>query len=144
MANIKTVADTKIGDTITDETPIPRSSLCPASKKSSPWFSPGSTPWTPMNTPSFAKPWKTAPQRFVVLLRTGEFGRTRIRLPLRLSRPAPHGDHQERLEREFNLELITTAPGVRYKITKTDGTLVEVDNPSRWPDPSEIAKVKSR
>ena len=49
---------------------------------------------------------------------------------------------QERLEREFNLELITTAPGVRYKITKTDGTLIEVDNPSRWPDPSEIAKVQ--
>ena len=49
---------------------------------------------------------------------------------------------QERLEREFNLELITTAPGVRYKITKTDGELIEVDNPSRWPDPSEIAKVQ--
>ena len=49
---------------------------------------------------------------------------------------------QERLEREFNLELITTAPGVRYKITKTDGVLIEVDNPSRWPDPSEIAKVQ--
>src|SRR6266481_4286382 len=48
---------------------------------------------------------------------------------------------QERLEREFELELITTAPSVRYKITKTDGTLIEVDNPSRWPDPSEIAKV---
>src|SRR5437660_976822 len=49
---------------------------------------------------------------------------------------------QERLEREFNLELITTAPGVRYKITKTDGELIEVDNPSRWPDPSVIAKVE--
>ena len=48
---------------------------------------------------------------------------------------------QERLEREFNLELITTAPGVRYKITKTDGEMVEVDNPSRWPDPSEIDKI---
>src|SRR6201987_111224 len=49
---------------------------------------------------------------------------------------------QERLEREFNLDLITTAPGVRYKITKTDGQLIEVDNPSRWPNPSEIAKVE--
>src|SRR5579864_1128602 len=49
---------------------------------------------------------------------------------------------QERLEREFNLELITTAPGVRYKITKTDGELIEVDNPFRWPDPSEIEKVE--
>src|ERR1700752_1260762 len=49
---------------------------------------------------------------------------------------------QERLEREFNLDLITTAPGVRYKITKTDGQLIEVDHPSRWPDPSEIAKVE--
>ena len=49
---------------------------------------------------------------------------------------------QERLEREFNLDLITTAPSVRYKITKTDGTLIEVENPSRWPDPSEIEKIE--
>src|SRR3954449_8809926 len=49
---------------------------------------------------------------------------------------------QERLEREFNLDLITTAPGVRYKITKTDGEVVEIDNPSRWLNPSEIAKVE--
>jgi GTP-binding protein LepA len=49
---------------------------------------------------------------------------------------------QERLEREYNLDLITTAPGVRYQITKTDGQVIEVDNPSRWPDVSEIAKVE--
>src|SRR5450432_1878025 len=49
---------------------------------------------------------------------------------------------QERLEREFNLDLITTAPGVRYNITKTDGSMVEIDNPSRWLDPSEIAKIE--
>jgi GTP-binding protein LepA len=49
---------------------------------------------------------------------------------------------QERLEREFNLDLITTAPGVRYKITLTDGKVLEVDNPSRWPDPSNIEKVE--
>ncbi len=49
---------------------------------------------------------------------------------------------QERLEREFGLELITTAPGVRYLITKTDGEKIEVDNPSRWPNQSEIAKIE--
>ncbi|MHB1698896.1 MAG: translation elongation factor 4 [Acidobacteriaceae bacterium] len=49
---------------------------------------------------------------------------------------------QERLEREFNLDLITTAPGVRYNITLTDGSMVEVDNPSRWPNPTEIEKIE--
>ncbi|HZD96177.1 MAG TPA: translation elongation factor 4, partial [Candidatus Sulfotelmatobacter sp.] len=49
---------------------------------------------------------------------------------------------QERLEREFGLDLITTAPGVRYQITKTDGEKIEVDNPSRWPNQSEIAKIE--
>ena len=49
---------------------------------------------------------------------------------------------QERLEREFDLDLITTAPGVRYKITLTDDTMLEVDNPSRWPNPTEIDKVE--
>jgi GTP-binding protein LepA len=49
---------------------------------------------------------------------------------------------QERLEREYDLDLITTAPGVRYKITTTDGSTLEVDNPSRWPDPSEIEKIE--
>ena len=49
---------------------------------------------------------------------------------------------QERLEREYSLDLITTAPGVRYKITMTDGSVLEVDNPSRWPDPSEIESIE--
>ncbi|MBI3208981.1 MAG: elongation factor 4 [Candidatus Solibacter usitatus] len=49
---------------------------------------------------------------------------------------------QERLEREFNIDLITTAPGVRYRVTKTDGTEIEVDNPTRWPNPSEIKHVE--
>lgn len=45
---------------------------------------------------------------------------------------------QERLEREFNLELITTAPSVVYRITKTDGTVMMVDNPLNYPDPGSI------
>jgi len=49
---------------------------------------------------------------------------------------------QERLEREYNLDLITTAPGVQYKITMTDGKVLTVDNPSRWPDPSEIEQIE--
>jgi len=49
---------------------------------------------------------------------------------------------QERLEREYNLDLIVTAPSVRYKVTLTDGTLLDVDNPSKWPDPTLIEKVE--
>jgi len=49
---------------------------------------------------------------------------------------------QERLEREFNINLITTAPGVRYKITLTDGTVAQVDNPSKFPDPSGIETIE--
>lgn len=49
---------------------------------------------------------------------------------------------QERLEREFNLELITTAPSVRYRVILTDGTVTEVDNPSRWPLQSSITSTE--
>jgi GTP-binding protein LepA len=49
---------------------------------------------------------------------------------------------QERLEREFNLDLVTTAPSVIYKIIKTDGQMVMVDNPANLPDPSEISEME--
>jgi len=49
---------------------------------------------------------------------------------------------QERLEREYELDLITTAPGVRYHITLTDGSVLEVDNPSRWPEPTNIESIR--
>ncbi len=45
---------------------------------------------------------------------------------------------QERLEREYNLDIVTTAPGVVYKVHKTDGSMIEVTNPSNLPNPSEI------
>ena len=45
---------------------------------------------------------------------------------------------QERLEREYNLDLVTTAPGVIYKVYKTNGDMIELTNPSNLPDPSEI------
>jgi len=49
---------------------------------------------------------------------------------------------QERLEREFGLNLITTAPSVRYRITRVTGEVIEVDSPSRFPNPSEIQKIE--
>src|SRR5690625_7537214 len=49
---------------------------------------------------------------------------------------------QERIEREFNIDLITTAPSVIYEVEKTDGEVVEVDNPSFMPDPQIIEEVR--
>ncbi len=49
---------------------------------------------------------------------------------------------QERLEREFNLELLTSAPGVRYRVTKTDGEVVEIENPQKMPDPAYISSIE--
>ena len=49
---------------------------------------------------------------------------------------------QERLEREFNLDLITTAPGVRYRVTTTDGQVHEIDSPAQMPDVGRITKIE--
>ncbi|MFN0101105.1 MAG: translation elongation factor 4 [Bryobacteraceae bacterium] len=49
---------------------------------------------------------------------------------------------QERLEREFNIDLITTAPGVRYKVTLRGGDVVDVENPSKWPDPAAVESIE--
>ncbi len=50
---------------------------------------------------------------------------------------------QERLEREFNMDLVTTAPSVVYRITKTDGSVIMVDNPLNYPDPAELSWRRS-
>ncbi len=49
---------------------------------------------------------------------------------------------QERLEREFNIDLITTAPSVQYRITTTSGEVMEVDNPTKFPPPTSIQKIE--
>jgi len=49
---------------------------------------------------------------------------------------------QERLEREFGLNLITTAPSVRYRITRVDGSVIEVDSPAKFPNPSDMSKIE--
>jgi GTP-binding protein LepA len=49
---------------------------------------------------------------------------------------------QERLEREFQIDLITTAPGVTYQVTLTGGGVIEVNNPSKFPDPSDIQQIE--
>ena len=49
---------------------------------------------------------------------------------------------QERLEREFNMDLVTTAPGVLYRVTKTDGELIEIDSPAKLPETGHIDKIE--
>ena len=142
IANIKNVADTKIGDTITEEN-NPAIEPLPGFEEIKPMVFAGlytvdahehtqlreALEKLRLNDSSFF----FEPESSVALgfgFRCGFLGLLHMEII------------QERLEREFNLELITTAPGVRYKIYKTDGEMVEVDNPSRWLPPSEIAKIE--
>src|ERR1700745_385873 len=142
FANIKNVADTKIGDTITDDANAAIEAL-PGFEEIKPMGFAGlytvdaheptqlreALEKLRLNDSSFFfEPESSAALGFG--FRCGFLGLLHMEII------------QERLEREFGLDLITTAPGVRYLITKTDGQVVEVDNPSRWPDQSEIAKVE--
>jgi GTP-binding protein LepA len=142
IANIKNVADTKIGDTITDDAHAAIEPL-PGFEEIKPMVFAGlytvdahehtqlreALEKLRLNDSSFFfEPESSAALGFG--FRCGFLGLLHMEII------------QERLEREFNLDLITTAPGVRYKITLTDGTKIEVDNPSRWPNPGEIAKIE--
>ena len=142
IANIKNVADTKIGDTITDDD-RPAIEPLPGFEDIKPMVFAGlytvdahehtqlreALEKLRLNDSSFFfEPESSAALGFG--FRCGFLGLLHMEII------------QERLEREYNLELITTAPGVRYRVTKTDGGIVEVDNPSRWPDQSEIGKVE--
>ncbi len=142
IANIKNVADCKIGDTITDDN-RPSIAALPGFEEIKPMVFAGlytidahqhtalreALEKLRLNDSSFFfEPESSAALGFG--FRCGFLGLLHMEII------------QERLEREFDLELITTAPGVRYRITKTDNTVIEIDNPSRWPSQSEIAKVE--
>ena len=142
IANIKNVADTKIGDTITDDD-RPCIEPLPGFEEIKPMVFAGlytvdahehtalreALEKLRLNDSSFFfEPESSAALGFG--FRCGFLGLLHMEII------------QERLEREYNLALITTAPSVRYKVTKTDGEIIEVDNPSRWPDQSEIGKVE--
>ena len=142
IANIKNVADTKIGDTITEDD-RPAIEPLPGFEELKPMVFAGlytvdahehtalreALEKLRLNDSSFFfEPESSAALGFG--FRCGFLGLLHMEII------------QERLEREFNLDLITTAPGVRYNITKTDGTVVEVDNPSRWINPTEIEKIE--
>ncbi|HKU22861.1 MAG TPA: translation elongation factor 4 [Terriglobales bacterium] len=142
MANIKNVADTKIGDTITDDS-RPAIEPLPGFEDIKPMVFAGlytvdahehtalreALEKLRLNDSSFFfEPESSAALGFG--FRCGFLGLLHMEII------------QERLEREFNLDLITTAPGVRYKITRTDGEVVDVDNPSRWLPQSEIRKIE--
>ena len=142
IANIKNVADTKIGDTVTDDND-PALEPLPGFEELKPMVFAGiytvdahehtqlreALEKLRLNDSSFFfEPESSAALGFG--FRCGFLGLLHMEII------------QERLEREFGLDLITTAPSVRYQITKTDGEVTEVDNPSRWPNPSEIAKIE--
>jgi GTP-binding protein LepA len=141
IANNKNVADTKIGDTITDED-RPSIEALPGFEEIKPMVFAGlytvdahehtrlreALEKLRLNDSSFFfEPESSAALGFG--FRCGFLGLLHMEII------------QERLEREYQLALITTAPGVRYQITLTDGQVIFVDNPSKWPDPTIIEKV---
>jgi GTP-binding protein LepA len=142
IATIKVVADTKIGDTITDNA-RPTAAAFPDFQEIKPMVFAGLYPIEPnqyeslrdaldklrLNDSSFFY----EPETSTALgfgFRCGFLGLLHMEII------------QERLEREFELSLITTAPGVRYRIIKTDGSILEIDNPTKFPDVQSIKEIE--
>src|SRR5829696_2623292 len=142
VANIKVVADAKIGDTVT-ETARPTTEPFPGFKELKPMVFAGLYPVEShqyaelrealdklrLNDASFFY----EPETSVALgfgFRCGFLGLLHMEIV------------QERLEREFDVDLVTTAPGVRYRVTTTDGEVIEVDSPAKMPDAVRIAKIE--
>ncbi|MSC76807.1 elongation factor 4 [Eubacterium ramulus] len=137
-ASIKNVQDTRVGDTITNRS-NPCAEPLPGYKKVNPMVYCGLYPSDGAKYPDLRDALEKLqlndaalqfePETSAALgfgFRCGFLGLLHLEII------------QERLEREYNLDLVTTAPGVIYKVHKTDGTVMDLTNPSNIPDPSEI------
>lgn len=137
-ASIKNVKDTRVGDTITDEE-NPCGDPLPGYKKVNPMVFCGVYPADGAKYEDLRDALEKLqlndaslffePETSIALgfgFRCGFLGLLHLEII------------QERLEREYNLDLVTTAPGVVYKVHKTNGEVIELTNPSNLPDPSEI------
>jgi GTP-binding protein LepA len=142
IANIKVVADAKIGDTVTD-TARQTTEPFPGFKELKPMVFAGLYPVEShqyaelrealeklrLNDASFFyEPETSAALGFG--FRCGFLGLLHMEIV------------QERLEREYNMDLVTTAPGVLYRVTTTDGNVQEIDSPAKLPDAGRIAKLE--
>jgi GTP-binding protein LepA len=142
FAGIKNVGDAQIGDTIT-EVGRPTSEPFPGFKESKPMVFAGLYPVEGSEYPElrdaleklrlndasfFFEPETSAALGFG--FRCGFLGLLHMEIV------------QERLEREFDMDLVTTAPGVLYRVTTTDGEVQEIDSPAKLPDPGRIEKFE--
>ncbi len=142
IANIKNVTDARVGDTVT-ETARPTASPFPGFKELKPMVFAGLYPVEShqyadlrealeklrLNDASFFfEPETSAALGFG--FRCGFLGLLHLDIV------------QERLEREFHMDLVTTAPGVLYRVTTTDGEVREIDSPAKLPEVSRVAKVE--
>jgi GTP-binding protein LepA len=142
FANIKTVSDAQIGDTIVDHA-NPAAEPLPGFEPLKPMVFAGLYPIEShehgllrdaleklrLNDSAFS----FEPENSVALgfgFRCGFLGLLHLEIV------------QERLEREFQIDLITTAPGVRYKISTIDGRVFEIDSPAKFPNPAEIKQIE--
>ncbi len=137
-ASLKNVRDTQVGDTVTDND-RPCSQPLPGYKKVNPMVYCGMYPADGAKYPDLRDALEKLqlndaalqfePETSIALgfgFRCGFLGLLHLEII------------QERLEREYNLDLVTTAPGVIYKVHKTNGEVIELTNPSNLPDPAEI------
>src|SRR5437588_5032636 len=142
VANIKNVGDAKIGDTIT-ETSRPTAEPFPGFKELKPMVFAGLYPVEGHEYPELRDALEKLrlndasffyePETSVALgfgFRCGFLGLLHMEIV------------QERLEREFNMDLVTTAPGVLYRVTTTDDEVHEIDSPAKLPDAGRIEKIE--